>query len=94
MTAEPGAESPAAMPLLKLQEKVGKGITWLTEHDPTGAFYLWFQSGILPDAMPAQSAEVKEAYRAYRSAMAYWKSLEQLLDKREREAAHGSSSTA
>lgn len=34
--------------LAKLQERVGNGMQWLSDHDPTGTFYAWFQVGLTP----------------------------------------------
>lgn len=82
------AEDPAAMPLEQLREKVGRGLTWLQEHDPKGRFYLWFLAKILPGSpMPAQPEEVRQAYREWHSAYRYWLELDALLERREKKEA-------
>lgn len=57
-------------------ERVEKGIVWLTAHDPTGAFHLWYTSKIAPStAMPAQDEATREAYREYHKAREQWEKL-------------------
>lgn len=59
-----------------LYSRIHEGISWLTSHDPTGAFHFWFQSGISPlAAMPAQTDERKAEYRTYHAARTLWERL-------------------
>jgi hypothetical protein len=49
-----------------LDIRVENGIRWLTEHDPHGAYHLWYTAKIMPGApMPAQPIEVQEEYKVY-----------------------------
>lgn len=67
----------------RLAERVGNGITWLTEHDPTGAYHLWFTGRILPSSpKPGSTPEMAEGYRAYYPARV---AFEQLFSAMERE---------
>lgn len=62
----------------ELYARVENGIRWLTEHDPTGAFHFWFQSGITPASpMPAHDGidDAKERYTAYHSARSHFEIL-------------------
>lgn len=62
--------------LSALYERVEKGMAWLTEHDPTGAFHLWFKAGLAPNSpMPAQEESRKESWRAYFSQRDRWEGL-------------------
>lgn len=73
--------------LLAVEERVEKGIRWLVEHDPTGAFHLWFSSGLTPSSpMPAQAPERREEWAAYfkqrRIFEALWSTMV-AMEKRE-----------
>lgn len=77
-----------------LAERVANGIGWLTEHDPTGAFHLWFEGGLLPGTpMPAQSEEVQEAYREYYKARVTWERLYKAHEAEEARARKGVAAT-
>lgn len=66
----------------KLRERVERGIEWLVEHDPAGAFHLWFTANLLPSAlMPAQSQEVIDAYREYHRQRVRWEDLSRSLGR-------------
>jgi len=59
-----------------ITERVEKGIRWLTEHDPDGAFHLWFIARITPGTpMPAQPVERQQEYRTYYKAREQWERL-------------------
>lgn len=60
----------------QLQQRVGKGIDWLREADPSGAFHLWFTAGILPTTpMPAQDDETRQRYAEYFRHRSTWERL-------------------
>lgn len=62
--------------LADVYARVEKGIAWLTEHDPSGAFHLWFESKISPIApMPAQSDDRRAEYAAYHQARTLFERL-------------------
>lgn len=62
--------------LTKLYDRIEKGMTWLTEHDPTGAFHLWHKAGLAPNSpMPAQDQERKDDWRAYFQQRERWEAL-------------------
>lgn len=68
----------------RLAERVGNGLTWLSEHDPKGNLYAWFQAGLTPaSVMPSQSAEVREAYAEWYRAKLIYDKLEDRLSKLE-----------
>lgn len=59
-----------------LEERVGNGMVWLTDHDPTGRFHLWFTARILPGTpMPTQTEQSVEDYRTYYKARQQWERL-------------------
>jgi len=65
--------------------RVENGIRWLTDHDPDGAYHLWFSANIAPGAkMPAQPVEKREGYKVYFKARVQF---EKLWDKLQREEA-------
>lgn len=75
----------------ELEARVVKGIEWLTAHDTTGAFHLWYESRISPrSTMPAQPPEVKAAYAEYHQARALWEDLwsrfQRAIARQEKEA--------
>lgn len=56
----------ASEALQAIYARVEKGIGWLVDHDPDGAFHAWYQAGITPASKkPAQPPEVVEAYAVY-----------------------------
>lgn len=64
----------------ELAAKVGRGMTWLTEHDPDGAFHLWFKSGLTERSpMPAQSEDRREAWIGYCRQRTIWEKLDARL---------------
>lgn len=71
----------------ELEERVAKGIGWLSSHDPDGAFHFNFVSGILPRSpKPAWSPERIQAYTDYHKARTVWEQLYAKLDRAERKA--------
>ena len=72
----------------RLAERVGNGITWLTEHDPTGVYYLWFAGRILPSSpKPASKPELVEGYRAYYPARVAFEQLWAAMTRQEEKEA-------
>ena len=70
-----------------LEDRVAKGIEWLTEHDPTGGFHLWFVARILPGTpMPAQTPERQAEYRMYYKARQQWEALYAAMVRAEKAA--------
>jgi DNA polymerase III psi subunit len=70
--------------LQAVYDRVEKGIAWLTANDPTGAFHLWFQSGIQPfAAMPAQEEARREDYRKYHKNRTVFESLWRQMENLE-----------
>lgn len=70
--------------LEKLQERVANGIEWLTAHDPTGAFHLWFSAKILPGTRkPAQPPEREIEYAAYYKARQQWEVMFAAMERQE-----------
>lgn len=70
-------------------ERVEKGIVWLTQHDPTGAFHLWYTAGISPGSpMPAQDETTREAYREYHKAREQWERLWNAMVSEEKTGTH------
>lgn len=66
----------------KLQERVANGIRWLAEHDPTGAFHLWWVARIKPDGpFPAQTDAVVADYAGYVVQRNNWERLSAALAK-------------
>lgn len=60
-----------------LQRRVGNGIDWLTEHDLSGAFHLWFEAGLTRiSPMPAQDEDRRAAWQAYYAARVTFERLE------------------
>lgn len=73
-------------PLAELGERVDKGIAWLTEHDPHGAFHFWFTAGLLPTSpMPSQPPEVVEEWKRYHANRSAWEVLFRRLQRLEKE---------
>lgn len=71
-----------------LVDRYASGIAWLSSHDPTGAFYVWFQSGILPHhPMPAQSEDRRADYKAWFEAFRLWLALDAKIERLERKIA-------
>ena len=80
MTKDPSPQ------LQALYERVEKGIAWLTEHDPTGAFHLWYQGGLAPNSpMPAQDANRQADWRAYFAQRERWEGLWRQMHRLERQ---------
>ena len=67
----------------KLQERVANGITWLVEHDPGGAFHLWYEAKIHPDGpFPAhEGTDYPERYREYCKQRRKWQALSDALER-------------
>lgn len=64
----------------ELAEKVGRGMTWLAEHDPDGAFHLWYSSGLTANTpLPAQGAERREEWQRYYKQRRIWEQLDEQL---------------
>lgn len=63
-----------------LQIRVGNGIEWLVQHDPSGAFHFWFEAGLTPlSPMPAHDGaddDTRERWRAYYNARVIYERLE------------------
>lgn len=74
-----------------LEQRVAKGIEWLTEHDPSGSFHLWFTWRLTPRSpMPAQSEDRRAEWTHYYRQRAIWEQLDaecRRLDKEEAAAA-------
>lgn len=79
------------MPAPELDEiyaRVEKGVTWLTEHDPTGSFHLWFTSGLTSlSPMPAQADVRREDWREYYAARVTFERLWRKMVALEKAAA-------
>lgn len=73
-----------------LEARVAAGMTWLTEHDPTGAFHFWFKAGLTKSSpMPAQAPERREDWIDYYEQRVLWERLYaecERLDAAERKA--------
>lgn len=68
--------------------RVEKGIAWLTEHDPTGSFHFWFESGLTSlSPMPAQADTRREDWAAYYSARVIFERLWKKMTALEKKAA-------
>ena len=79
MAIEPSAA------LLAVQERIGRGIEWLRDNDPGGAFHLWFEAGILPvTPLPAQDEARREAYKRYWKNRSVFESLFREMENREK----------
>lgn len=79
----------ADLTLEELREKVGKGLYWLSEHDPLGHYHFRYEAKLLPSDRPAKNwgpEQVKE-YRDYYAARTYWETLDALLTQREMQEA-------
>lgn len=62
----------------ELSERVGRGMTWLAEHDPSGAFHIWFTSGLTASTpLPAQDADRREAWQRYYRQRVIWEQLDE-----------------
>lgn len=60
----------------QLRERVGNGITWLSENDPDGSFHHWFKAGLSPmSPMPAQPPERVAAWREYHRQRTRWEAM-------------------
>lgn len=69
----------------ELGEKVGRGIVWLGEHDPDGAFHLWFKSGLTERSpMPGQADERREEWQRYYRQRVIWERLDAQYAEMER----------
>lgn len=67
-----------------LQVRIGNGIAWLTEHDPTGAFHLWYEAGLTRlSPMPAQDEGRRAEWRAYYDARVTFERLWQEMETME-----------
>lgn len=80
------ATAPTPSPELEaLYERIEKGINWLVEHDPKGAFHAWWCSQIQPYMpMPAQSEEAREEYRRYHQNRTVFERLWREMEAREK----------
>jgi hypothetical protein len=88
----------ASLTLDELREKVGRGITWLSEHDPQGHFYFHYLANKAAggsrnlglDMKPPKNWDAAKVddYRKWESALIYWLELDKLLEKRERQEAN------
>lgn len=75
----------ASPELLALVERIENGIRWLSEHDPTGSFHLWFESGILPvTPLPAQDEVRREEWKAYFKNRTVFERLWREMESREK----------
>jgi len=69
-----------------LAERVGNGLAWLADHDPTGRFYAWWQVGFTPlSRLPAHEAtpEVVAEWVAWYKAKVVYDRLDRQLAKEE-----------
>lgn len=65
-----------------VQERVGKGMAWLSENDEHGNFHFWFKAGLTKRSpMPSQPADVIERWHRYYDNRVLW---EQLFARMER----------
>jgi hypothetical protein len=77
-------------PLEVLQERVAKGIAWLTENDQSGAFHFWYKAGLTSASpMPSQTPERIEQWRRYYSNRSTWETLFSRMNRLEKERARG-----
>lgn len=73
--------------LPELYRRIDNGIAWLTEHDPTGRFHLWFMAKLLPSTpKPAQDEASKDAYAAYYPARVTFERLWSEMEREEKRA--------
>lgn len=81
------ATKPAPSPALEaLYERIEKGITWLSENDPKGAFHFWWNAKIEPYMqMPVQGEEVREKYRRYHQNRTVFERLWREMEAREKQ---------
>ena len=72
----------------ELEERVAKGIAWLTDHDQSGAFHFWYESGIKPrDQKPSQPEDRVHAYEEYYNARDLWERLWKRFQRLTKEGA-------
>lgn len=70
--------------LQQLQQRVEKGIRWLTDNDPDGAFHLWYTAGLTKfSPMPAQNEDTLARWRTYYDARELWEKLDNRVRKLE-----------
>jgi len=68
--------------LTTLRGRVAQGLTWLAEHDPTGAFHFWYEAGLTPRSpMPAQDEDRRADWTAWHQARRLWGELDRQLQK-------------
>lgn len=72
--------------LAALQERVGNGLQWLSDHDPTGAYYAWFQVGLTP-ASRIPKLEGREDEAIVRTEWSAWYKAKQTYDRLDRQLA-------
>jgi hypothetical protein len=68
--------------VVALEKRVANGISWLSEHDPVGAFYAWWQAGLTPlSLLPAHEAtpEVRVQWTAWYNAKLVYDKLDKKL---------------
>lgn len=72
----------------KLQERVGNGLQWLSDNDPTGAFYAWFQTGLTPvSRIPKWEELPADEQERLRGEWAAWYKAKQTYDQLDRRLA-------
>lgn len=81
-------------PLVVLEERVAKGIAWLTEHDEHGNFHFWFKAGLTKRSpMPSQPADVVERWCRYYDNRVAWETLFSRLQRLEKERGQAQATT-
>lgn len=76
------------MTIDEVEDRIAKGITWLTDHDQSGAFHFWYESGIKPrDQKPSQPEERVRLYEEYYNARELWEKLWRRLQRMLKESA-------
>lgn len=76
------SEPTEATAIEQLEVRVRKGIAWLSEHDPDGAFHFWYKAGITKlTPMPAQPEDVIERWVRYYDNRVAWEALFAKLER-------------
>lgn len=81
--------------LVELWDRVAAGMDWLTAHDPSGIFHLWYKAGVTDkSAMPAQEGRhgapgtfstplVLDEWRRYYGQRVLWEGMWSRMERLE-----------
>lgn len=86
MTEPAQPPTATADPLTVINERIGKGMEWLTTHDPHGAFHFWYKAGLTARSpMPSHDEVTVADWKRYYANRVTFEDLMKRADRLERE---------